>query len=179
MRTVSIESMYINFKYEIMIWLVIVAVLLIAAYVAAVCAKSRGVPASISATFYTLKHKAWFLLAMCGTAGMLMPAILEISKPDTEFLAFFACAGMLLVGVAPNFKDTFEGKVHVIGAFLCLLGSQLWVALNSPWCLLVWVVYLIGTLEEMRKKSFLETKPMFWVEIFALLGTFLCVFILV
>lgn len=160
-----------------MIFLAILSMILITAYTAAVCIKNKGVPASISATFYTLEHKGWFLAAMWGTAGLLMPAILEVSNPGTEIWAFLASAGMLLVGVAPNFKETFEGKVHTSGAVLCLLASQIWVALNCPWCLTLWAVYLVGTLEEMQRgKTFLETRPLFWVELFALLGTFVSVF---
>ena len=68
----------------------------IAAYTAAVCVKHKGVPASISATFYKLEHPYWFLATMWLTAGLLMPVILDISKPNTEFLAFLACAGMML-----------------------------------------------------------------------------------
>ncbi len=163
-----------------MVWLVISSMVLTAAYVAAVCIKNKGVPASISATFYTLGHKAWFLVAMWGTAGLLMPVLLEVSKPGTEWMAFAACAGMFLVGAAPNFKDGFEGKAHAAGAVLCLSGSQLWAMLNCPWALTIWAVCLLGTLEEMRRgKSFLETKPMFWAEAFAFMTVFISLYIII
>ena len=86
--------------------------LIIASYTAAVCIKQKGVLASISATFYRLEHKNWFMATTWLTAGLLMPAILEVSRPDTEFLAFLACAGMFLVGAAPNFKEDFEGDIR-------------------------------------------------------------------
>lgn len=163
-----------------MIWFVIFSMAWIAAYVTAVCIKSKGIPASISATFYTLEHKAWFLVAMWGTAGLLMPAILEVGKPGTAFLAFLACAGMMAVGAAPNFKAEFEGDVHTAGAALSLLYSQIWVACNCPWSLTLWAAYLAGTLEAMRRgKTFMETRPLFWMELCALAGTFISVFILV
>lgn len=162
-----------------MIWLVILSMLVIAAYTAAVCVKQGGVPASISATFYKLEHKHWFMVTTWFTAWLLMPAILEVSKPDTEFLAFLSCIGMLMVGVAPNFKDEFEGKVHTAGAILCIAGSQLWVACNCPWCLTVWLAYIIYTLAMMPRHvsdsiitDFLRTKPMFWIEIAALSATY-------
>lgn len=63
-----------------------------------------------------------------------MPAILEVSKMNTEFLAFFACARIILVGAAPNFKEKTEGKVHTAGAILCIAGSQ-------AWALFVWMAY--------------------------------------
>lgn len=159
--------------------------LLIAAYTAAVCIKGRSVPNSVSATFYKLEHKRWFMATMWLTAGLLMPAILETSKEGTEFLAFLACAGMFLVGAAPNFKEATEGKVHTAGAVLCIAGSQLWVALNALWCLLAWVAYVIGTLVYMTtnevtddlRADFLATRPMFWVEVAALFSTYLTMFV--
>ena len=50
----------------IMVWLVILSMLVIAAYTAAVCVKQRGVPYSISATFYAIEHKGWFRFTMWG-----------------------------------------------------------------------------------------------------------------
>lgn len=169
-----------------MIWLVVLSMSVIASYTAAVCIKQKGVPNSISATFYKLDHKVWFMATMWLTSGLLMPAILEVSKPDTEFLAFLACAGMFLVGTAPNFKEDFEGDIHELGALFCIAGSQLWVARNCPWCLLVWVAYLVYTVVMMTRHvsdsviaDFYRTKPMFWVEIVALLATYMSMFILI
>lgn len=167
-----------------MIWLVILSMLVMAAYTAAVCIKQKGVPYSISATYYKLEHKYWFMATMWLTAGLLMPAVLEISKPDTEFLAFLALAGMFFIGAAPNFKDDIEGGIHEMGAIFCLTGSQAWVAGNCPWCLFVWLAYIIYTVVMMSRNrsdsivsDFLRTKPMFWIEIAALTATYLSVFI--
>ena len=169
-----------------MIYLIILSMLFIASYTAAVCVKQGGVPASISATFYKLDHKAWFLATMWLTAGLLMPAILEVSGEGTEWTAFLACGGMLLVGSAPNFREESDGRVHTAGAVLCIAGSQLWVALNSPWCLMAWAAYVIGTLVYMTtnevtddlRADFMDTRPMFWVEVAALVATYVSVFIL-
>lgn len=60
--------------------LVILSVLCIAAYTAAVCIKFGGVPASISATFYKLGHKFWFGATMWLTARLLIPAILQATS---------------------------------------------------------------------------------------------------
>ena len=103
-----------------MIWLVILSMLVIAAYTAAVCIKQKGVPYSISATFYKLEHKHWFMVTMWLTAGLLMPAVLEISKSDTAALAFPALAGMFFIGAAPNFRDDFEGDIHKTGLYFAL-----------------------------------------------------------
>ena len=47
--------------------------LCIASYTAAVCVKNKGIPYSISETFYKLEHKAWFGISMLLTAALLMP----------------------------------------------------------------------------------------------------------
>ncbi len=165
--------------------LMILSMLVIAAYTVAVCVKQGGIPYSISATFYRLEHPYWFMATIWLTAGLLMPVILETSKPESEICAFLSCAGMLLVGAAPNFKYGFERKIHTAGAALCLAGSQTFVALSLPWCLLVWIAYVAYTVVMMlRRKSdsiisdFMRTKPMFWIEIAALASTYLSLLIL-
>ena len=104
--------------------LLIISFWVIAVYTAAVCIKAKGVPYSISATYYAIEHKGWFRFTMWACPMVLMPVILEVSKPGTEWLAFLACAGMFFIGAAPNFKDIVEGGIHKMGAILCLVGSQ-------------------------------------------------------
>lgn len=164
--------------------LVILSVLCIAAYTAAVCIKFGGVPASISATFYKLEHKLWFGATMWLTAGLLMPAILEVTPDCHQFTAFLACLGMMLIGVSPNFKEGIDRPVHITGAILCILFSQLWVSLTCPWMLLVWAVYLAYTIWAMKKNwkgnvisAFLLTNPMFYAEIIALFSTYITLLI--
>lgn len=160
--------------------LIIVSALCVAAYTAAVCVKCKGVPYSISETFYRLEHKLWFGATMFLTAGLLMPAILEMTPESYQFTAFLACAGMMLVGAAPNFREGIERPIHIAGAILCLVFSQVWVALTCPWFLLVWIVYVIYTVAMMARhvtdralSDFLRTKPMFWVEVTALVVTYM------
>ena len=160
--------------------LIIVSALCVAAYTAAVCVKCKGVPYSISETFYRLEHKLWFGATMFLTAGLLMPAILEVTPESYQFTAFLACAGMMLVGAAPNFREGIERPIHVAGAILCLVFSQVWVGLTCPWFLLVWIVYVIYTVAMMAchvsdraLSDFLRTKPMFGVEVTALVVTYM------
>lgn len=157
--------------------------LVIASYTASVCIKAHGVPNSISATFYALAHKYWFRFTMWVTPMLLMPAILEVSRPNTEFPAFLALVGMIMVGCAPDYvRDPFQRKLHVSGAIMCILFSQLWVAFNWWPALFVWLAYLAYTgIAIGRQKEgvfiyrFLQTKPMFWVEITSLMATFLAI----
>ena len=162
--------------------LIIVSALCVAAYTAAVCVKCKGVPYSISETFYKLDHKLWFGATMWLTAGLLMPAILEVTPESYQFTAFLACVGMIMTGIAPNFREGIERPIHIVGAILCLVFSQVWVGLTCPWFLLVWIVYVIYTVVMMARhvsdralSDFLRTKPMFWVEVTALATTYMTI----
>ncbi|MBV8038579.1 glycosyl transferase [Bacteroides sp. AN502] len=159
--------------------LVLFSALCITVYTIAVCIKCNGIPYSISETFYKLEHKWWFLVTMWLTAGLLMPAILESTPGCYQFTAFLACIGMMFVGVAPNFREGLDSPVHITGAILCILFSQVWVLLTCPWMMLVWAVYLAYTVLAMKKywkgnfiSAFLLTKPMFYVEVIALFSTY-------
>lgn len=164
--------------------LTILSALLIATYTAAVCIKGKGVPYSISETYYKIEHKLWFGATMVFTACLLMPAILEVTPGSYQFTAFLACAGMIATGIAPNFREGIERKIHTTGAVLCLVFSQVLVGLTYPWMLLVWVGYLAYTAIGLWRNwtgyfisSFLATKPMFWVEITALASTYVILLI--
>ena len=89
---------------------------------------------------------------------------------------------MFFVGSAPNFKDDYESKIHSAGAIICIAGSQLWVALNLWPMLLVWLAYVGYTALSIAKEKegtfwykFYQSKPMFWIEIAALLSTYFTV----
>lgn len=162
--------------------LVLFSALCITVYTIAVCIKCKGIPYSISETFYKLEHKLWFGATMWLTAGLLMPAILEVTPDCHQFTAFLACVGLIMVGVAPNFREGIDRPVHITGAILCILFSQVWVGLTYPWMLLVWAGYLTYTIWEMKKlwkgnviSAFLLTKPMFWVEVTALITTYISI----
>lgn len=164
--------------------LTIISALLIAAYTVAVCIKCKGIPYSISETYYKISHKAWFGVTMILTACLLMPAILEITPDSYQFTAFLACVGLIMVGVAPNFREGIDRKIHTTGAVLCLVFSQVWVGLTLPWMLLLWAGYLVYTAIGLKSNwngyftsTFLSTKPMFWVEITALVAIYVTLLI--
>lgn len=162
--------------------LVIFSMLSISAYTIAVCVKQKKLPYSISATFYKLEHKFWFGVTMWITAGLLMPAVLEMSNVNSEWSAFLSCIGMFIVGAAPNFREKKESIIHDIGATMSLTFSQAWVAFNKPVFLSIWLLYLIYSVIYVLKQKdgnfiykFIKTKPMFWIEIVALLITYLTI----
>ena len=161
--------------------LLIISFWVIAAYTAAVCIKAKGVPYSISATYYALEHKGWFRFTMWACPMVLMPVILEVSKPGTEFLAYLALAGMIVVGCFPDYKaDKFQYRGHIAGATMAILFSQIWAALNLWPMLLAWLLYVGYTALSIAKEKegtfwyrFYRSKPMFWVEIDSFLVIYL------
>ena len=162
--------------------LVIISLLVIASYTAAVCIKQKGIPYSISATFYKLDHKLIFGVSMCLTAMFLFPVVWELSTTFTmRLLAVAACIGLIGVGLAPDFKDAWINRIHCGSAALTLIASQLWVGCTPFWWVLipVWLAFIVYTVIGMGKyitgniwHDFVSTKPMFWVEIAALVAVY-------
>ena len=167
--------------------LVIISFLIIAAYTAAVCIKAKGIPYSISATYYTLDHKLIFGASMCLTAMFLFPVVWELSTTFTmRLLAIAACIGLIGVGLAPDFKDAWINRIHCGSAALTLIFSQLWVGCTYFWWVLipVWLAFIVYTVISMGKhvtgsiwQDFVSTKPMFWCEIAALAATYIVIMI--
>lgn len=116
---------------------------------------------------------------------VLMPAILEVSKPGTEFLAYLALAGMIVVGCFPDYKaDKFQHRGHMAGAMMAILFSQIWVSLNLWPMLFVWLTYIGYAVLNIAKEKegtfwhkLYQSKPMFWIEISSFVAAYLCVLI--
>lgn len=171
-----------------MIGLVILSILIISSYMIAICVKTKGIPYSISATYYAIEHKMAFSWCMTLTAMFIFPAIWDMSTTFTmKLLAVLACVGMLGVGLAPDFKDSWINKVHCVSAGSTLVASQLWVGCTDVWWLLVpiWTIFIVYVVFKMFKNvsnniwdDFISAKPMFWCEIAALVTKFGSVLIL-
>lgn len=134
----------------------------------------NGVPYSISDTYYSLEHKAWFGFSMIATALLLMPAILERTPESCQFLAFLMCVGLCFVGAAPNFKVGLDRPVHIVATLISALCSQVWVVLTHPCLLLVWVAWILYVGVRLKQAwngdlwySFVSCKPLFWAEVVA------------
>ena len=56
--------------------------------------------------------------------------IKAIQKDKAKFLAFFAAAGLALVGAAPVFHNPFTHFGHVVGAWLAAVCGTLWAFLQ-------------------------------------------------
>lgn len=148
-----------------------------------------GIPYSISDTYYKFERRkrglGWLFTAMCwGVAFPILPYLLDVTPDSYRFTAFLACAGLLFVGAAPRFKLPLTGSVHYGSAAVCVIFSQAWVALTCWWVLIpVWLAYLVYTVVGMSRHvsgslwdDFVETRPMFWVEVAAIVAVYATVF---
>lgn len=155
--------------------LVVVSLVVFLVYLAGVYVYF-GVPASISDTYYKLEKRkkgaGWLFTGMCwAVTGMLLPAWLDMTPDVYQFSAFLACAGLLFVGAAPQFKLSLTGWVYYGSAAVCCASAVLWCILSGYWfiTLIVFLVYGWITLR--------YGKPMFWIELAALTSTYICIFI--
>lgn len=160
--------------------LVLLSLMIIAVYTGVMICKTRGIPYSISATYYSLEHKYWFGACMIACAILLLPIALDVSTEDSQFLIFLSVVGMGMIGVSPNFREKTENVVHVSGATMTLVLSQIWVGCNSWYWLLLWVGFIVYMVVSMKKNwtgnfisVFIKRKPMFWIEVVSLLTVYL------
>ena len=107
----------------------------------------RGVPESLSATYYSLGDKGWiFQTVMALIAACLMPAWMEASEEGYECLPFLGCSSLLFVAAAPCFRMELEGRVHYAAAVVCCASVFLWQILEGLWDVTLWFVWVCGML---------------------------------
>lgn len=148
--------------------LVIIALIVISAYVVAMSVVMREIPVSISSTVYGLGKKGqWvFTIVMWIVGFSIVPTLMEKSSDTTRFLAFFSIAGILFVGAAPLVAKE-KNTLHYVCAAVAGIASQLLVALNQPLLLLIWFLYIGYTLAAKD-----GSRNFFWVEVSCMLSIF-------
>lgn len=159
--------------------LTLLSFLVITTYVGVMTYKLRGIPYSISDTFYSLSNRYWFGACMIASGVLLLPAALDSSTENSQFLVFLSVVGMGVLGVSPNFRA--EEKVpHVVGACMALIFSQIWVGCNSWYWLLLWAGFITYMAISIKRtwtgkfiSDFIRCKPMFWVEVVSLITVYL------
>ena len=148
--------------------LVVLSMVTIAAYVAAMVIKEKEIPESISSTVFRLEKKwVWVFTAVMLIVGfLLMPPLMEKVSESTQFIAFFMVAGILFVGASPLVAKE-KNTIHYVCAAVSGISSQVLVALNQPLFLLMWFLYIGYTL--LAKDG---SRNFFWVEVSCMLIVF-------
>lgn len=148
--------------------MVVIAMALLLAYTLAVCLRERRIPESLSKTvFWIQKDYVWLWTLMMALIGFaVVPFMMDHAHDWLRWLVWLAVGGLLLVAVAPLDGDS-EGmayKVHMTGAWMCAVASQLLIAFCSPKLLLMWVPWVIVFL--IRTSGMDKWKTIsFWAEL--------------
>lgn len=134
-----------------------------------------GVPASVSDTYYILLRKrrpAWlFQLAMILTGGLLLPAWLEASPENLQFLAFLACSALIFVGAAPSFKVGHERVIHIAATVVSGLSTLAWEVASGYWIVPA-IMLAVAVPYGVYKR-----RVLFFVELAAFASAYICVYL--
>lgn len=153
--------------------LVLISLAFLTLYLVYAISVIKSVPWSISDTYYQLEKrgkKKWlFQLAMIVPAMLLLPAWLECSDENIQFLAFLACGGLMFVGAAPCFKLELDGKVHYAATAICGTSAVLWTCFSGMWHIPL-IAMLIAAGLGLRYR-----KWMFCIECAAFVSTYIAV----
>ena len=153
-----------------------IAATLLATYILTLCVVQRRIPNSVSQTVFLLPYAGKWLwtVVVAAVAFLTMPTFIDRTAENVQFLAFFACAGLLVVAVCPliphvenatTYKDAPTYRIHVAGAYTSAVASQLVVAYCQPWTLLMWLPWFAAFVW-ISKDTHWRTSP-FWAEITA------------
>ncbi len=131
---------------------------------------SRGVPASISDTYYHNEKRWLFPVVLTVSAGLALVPILDITPESHQFLAFFIVAAILFVAASPAFKEEFVGKIHCGSAIVLGVAAVVWIALCAgvPWLSLLGLAVGLFNLRNI----------VFWIEAGILIDVYRCLFYL-
>ena len=88
-----------------MILLVLLSFILIAGYVYAMIKKGRNPLFNQCHLLCTDTQILVRSVCMIGSGVLLLPAALESSTENSQFLVFLSVVGMVVLGVSPNFKS--------------------------------------------------------------------------
>jgi len=114
-----------------------------------------GILKSVSDSYYHIKHKIFFTLALWGFA---VPAMIA----GGTVLMFLAGSAICFVGATPAFKMKHEGIVHYIGAVSgIILGmASMWLDFGLWWIVAIMAVGFVI----LRWKA---TNYTYWIELLA------------
>ena len=159
-----------------MIWLYISSLFVFITFIIIMLIVFGKLP-SISETYYRLEHwrkgSGWiFTVFIWVVAGSFVPFWLSYSKENVQFLAFFACWGLIFVGAAPQFKEGLSRKVHFVSALVSGIAASMWLIFSGMWLIFLIVAAIPLLLVYIRRDEWL-----FWVEFAGIMPTYVALII--
>ena len=156
---------------------IVIAIIILLVYTLVMIKIGSSIPPSLSASVFNIPtNKRWiWTIVLFAVCFLCIPTYIEKTDINTQFLSFLSIGGLAFVGAAPLVKfsdDEMQFRVHKIGAIVCAVCSQLVLAFNCPWLLLLWIPYIIAfiKLNDFRAKGW-NTK-IFWAEMVCFSNTF-------
>ena len=154
----------------------IIALILTIAYNAVAIIKNKGIPPSLSDSFYVFGGRdGWgyvFYVYLASIVFLLMPLMLDITPENWQFIAFIGVASLGFVGAAADFKS-HDRKTHVVSALLSAVFSLLW-------CLVVgvWQVALLSTGAAIVFAYTNPSSKVYWLEMGCFASVFITLFLI-
>lgn len=134
---------------------VLISLIILISYVLSVC-KRWGVPESISQTWFDIKRKWIFSVVVAVCLGLLMQPLMMVLPEIWQWLGFLMIGGGLMVAFAPNLDDDMEEKVHMTGAVIMGVASQIIVVvLELAPLLMMWTMGAYMMWQYKEKKVFI------------------------
>lgn len=123
-----------------------------------------GVPDMVSSIYYLMGKKGWVFQTVMMLFGAMMMVCLLDSGLGVQCLAFFACAGLMFVGMAPRFLEESERGLHKGAAIVAAVASVGW-CLTVDWRIVVALSGWYGVYWVCRDD---ESRPWFMAEVTAI-----------
>ena len=117
-----------------MLFTLIACTVMAVAYIVYTMIEAKGIPESLSATYYLIGDNGWlFQAVMMGIGVFLLPVWLELTEMHRQWCVFLACGGLVFVGSAPAFRLELQGAIHYSAAVLCCISAVVWQILEGLW----------------------------------------------
>lgn len=117
----------------------------------------RGLPTSISNTFYVTEKQWLFPVILTISVALCVVPLFDFTPEPYKVLAFGLVGGLLFVAAAPAFKQEFEGSVHKYSAIVAGVCALLWLILMNGVPLLAIAGFIVSAID--RKRC------VFWIEL--------------
>lgn len=131
----------------------IIGSLLLMVYTILMAKKKGCPPCSLSDTAYIVKSPNVFTFVIVMGSFLMTPQMIVNTSGWVGFLGIVFLFGMMMVGASPHYR-TVGKALHMIGAFMAAISSQLLIGLTDYRFLVFWVIYGIIYLI-IRKRSVL------------------------
>ena len=116
--------------------------------------EKKSLVTCVSECWYHIKWTHYALLALA--ALMMLPPMLDCTPYNWQFLAFIACASLVIVATAPSYLEKFEGRVHSISAILCAACAIAWAAAVVPVALVGCALLIVAAFDKKHRLLWLE-----------------------